>query len=351
MSSSVPQRPKGVRQRSFLAKPLFDHIDTVDQPHRLPPAPLRDLVGDLDDALTLDAQPSRFPHNTHDIRAHPLRPHPQPESPATPPAEDDDQHVIYVRRQALEDAQVDMWRAERLAAQQHAWYSTPAAVPRPAGFSIDRRLGLILVGALSVIVLFVFLSRTSGLPILSGWNGAFGATGKTDNSLVNIFAQSRPAGDYTLKAPPSISAEIIDQILASYGSPAAGTGHIWYNLGLEYGIDPAFAVAFFIHESSAGTNPGWAGLKPDGGTTHNIGNIICAGYAQCYGRFRDYPSWEAGIKDWYRLIDVEYIQGRDLQTVEEVIPIYAPAFENNVPGYTNTIHQMVDQWRINGVAQ
>jgi murein DD-endopeptidase MepM/ murein hydrolase activator NlpD len=115
--------------------------------------------------------------------------------------------------------------------------------------------------------------------------------------------------------------------------------------GREYDIDPAFAVAFFIHESTAGTAPGWAGLKPDGSTTHNVGNIICAGYDTCYGRFRDYGSWEEGIADWYRLISVEYIEGRGTETVAEIIPIYAPAFENDVDLYVRTVEQMVDSWR------
>ncbi len=159
-------------------------------------------------------------------------------------------------------------------------------------------------------------------------------------------AAALPApGDYQLRAAPSLSPAQIDQILRSYGSPAAGTGNIWYRLGQEYNIDPAFALAFFIHESGAGTNPNWAGRKPDGSTTHNVGNIICAGYPTCYGRFRDYPDWETGIADWYRLIDVEYLRGRGLQTVADVIPIYAPAVENDVQGYINVVHSLVDRWR------
>jgi hypothetical protein len=108
-------------------------------------------------------------------------------------------------------------------------------------------------------------------------------------------------------------------------------------------------VAFFIMESSAGTAPGWAGWKPDGSSTHNVGNIICAGYARCHNRFRDYGSWEEGINDWYRLIDVEYIKGRGTTTLAEIIPIYAPSFENDVDGYVNTVARLVDGWRINGV--
>jgi hypothetical protein len=156
------------------------------------------------------------------------------------------------------------------------------------------------------------------------------------------------AGDYTLKAAPSLTAAQIDAILADAGSPAEGTGRIWYAEGVRRGIDPAFALAFFIHESSAATNPAWAGWKPDGTHTHNVGNIICAGYPTCYGRFRDYPTWQAGIADWYRLIDDEYIAGRGTATVAEIIPIYAPAFENDVDRYVKTVEQLIDEWRGSG---
>jgi len=159
-----------------------------------------------------------------------------------------------------------------------------------------------------------------------------------------------PVGDATVDGPPSLTPQQIDAILASYGSPAAGTGTDWYHLGLRYGIDPAVALAFFVHESGAGTNPNWAGLKPGGGTTHNIGNIICAGYPTCYGRFRDYGSWAEGIEDWYRLIAVEYIQGRGTRTVAEIIPIYAPAVENDVQGYITVVQRLVDEWRAWGRA-
>lgn len=152
-------------------------------------------------------------------------------------------------------------------------------------------------------------------------------------------------GENSVLGPPSISAERIDQILAEWRSPAAGTGRIWYDLGVQYGIDPAYALAFFVHESGAGTAPGWAGRKPDGRTTHNIGNIICAGYTTCYGRFRDYPTWAEGIEDWYRLIAVEYVEWRGVSTVEQIVPIYAPAAENNVAGYIATVNMLVAQWR------
>lgn len=153
------------------------------------------------------------------------------------------------------------------------------------------------------------------------------------------------ADDLTLACPAQLSAAQLDAILAGYGSPAVGTGAAWIAEGARAGINPEIALAFFVHESSAGTAPGWAGWKPDGTSTHNVGNIICAGYPTCYGRFRDYASWDEGIADWYRLIAVEYIAGRGHRTVEDVIPVYAPSFENDVSGYIGAVRALVAQWR------
>jgi hypothetical protein len=157
-------------------------------------------------------------------------------------------------------------------------------------------------------------------------------------------APAQSPGDDYLRAAPSLTAAQIDAILADAGSPAEGTGRIWYAEGVRRGIDPAFALAFFIHESSAATNPAWAGWKPDGTHTHNVGNIICAGYPTCYGRFRDYPTWQAGIADWYRLIDDEYLANGHT-TVAAIIPIYAPAHENDVAGFVQAVTHLVATWR------
>ncbi len=148
-----------------------------------------------------------------------------------------------------------------------------------------------------------------------------------------------------VRGKPSLSAERIDAILASYGSPAVGTGTIWVELSHRYGIDNAVGLAFFIHESSAGTDPNWSGNKRDGTSTYNIGNIECAGYPRCYGRWRDYESWEEGIEDWYRLIALTYVQKWGLTTVEEILPVYAPEFENDVALYVAMTLRRIGQFR------
>ncbi len=151
--------------------------------------------------------------------------------------------------------------------------------------------------------------------------------------------------DLTLACPPQLSAAQLDAILSSYGSPATGTGAAWIAQAQRTGINSEIAVAFFVHESTAGTAQGWAGWKNDGSSTHNVGNVVCTPGWQCYGRFRDYPTWESGIADWYDLIQREYIQGRGHRTVADVVPVYAPSFENDVDGYIGAVQALVVVWR------
>ncbi|HNP70031.1 MAG TPA: glucosaminidase domain-containing protein [Kouleothrix sp.] len=219
------------------------------------------------------------------------------------------------------------------------------ATYEPPGAFIRSRPWLLIIVAL-VSVLIIWFASATPKTIISGFNG--GPAAAAADSLSQVFQASQaaiPAGEHSLLGTPSISAQFIDQVLAHYGSPAQGTGAIWVEMGQRYGIDPAYALAFFIHESSAGTNPGWAGLKPGGGSTHNVGNIICAGYATCFGRFRDYASWDEGIEDWYKLIATEYVGNRGTATIEQIIPIYAPSFENDVGNYVATVVDLANAWR------
>ena len=110
------------------------------------------------------------------------------------------------------------------------------------------------------------------------------------------------------RPPPSISAAQIDAVLAEYNSPAAGLGTTFYDLGLKYGIDPAYPLAFFIVESQASTRGGAR-------VTRSIGNIRCTPGYRCVEGNRAYDSWEQGITDWYKLIRELYIISWGLRTL------------------------------------
>jgi hypothetical protein len=169
-------------------------------------------------------------------------------------------------------------------------------------------------------------------------------------ALPRLSSVAFPQGDdasYTVTGSPTISAAFIDQVLSAYGSPAAGTGQALYDLGVETGIDPVYALAFFLHEDSFGET----GI---GAANHSLGNIRCsAGYA-CQDGFRSYATWAEGYQDWYNLILYGYVQGQVTiplaghvcSTVDEIVPVYAPSSDqNDVAAYIAAITRAVDTWR------
>ena len=165
--------------------------------------------------------------------------------------------------------------------------------------------------------------------------------------LLAWWLTTRPGGifnsarSYPVQGPPTVSADFINRVLNYYHSPAANTGQALYDDGVKYDIDPVYALAFFMHESSFGTT-GVATF------THSLGNIrASAGYKQ-YDGYRLYPSWEAGFADWYALIANQYIAQWKLDTVDQIVPVYAPSSENDVSAYIQAVKNAVDTWR-NGI--
>ncbi|GCF06699.1 glucosaminidase domain-containing protein [Dictyobacter arantiisoli] len=149
-------------------------------------------------------------------------------------------------------------------------------------------------------------------------------------------------GPYSVIGKPTISVNFINQVLAHYHSPAAGKGQALYDLGVQYNIDPAFALAFFMHESSFGT----AG---EAQTTQSLGNLRCYDGATCIdqdrGGYAKYNSWEEGFKAWYSLINNYYVGVRGLDTVDKIIPTYAPTADNNFEaGYIAALKHAIDTW-------
>ncbi|HEU4322111.1 MAG TPA: hypothetical protein VFS21_03090 [Roseiflexaceae bacterium] len=149
---------------------------------------------------------------------------------------------------------------------------------------------------------------------------------------------------------PRITLTQFTRVLHRVGSPATGAaGDIW-TVTTRAGIDPGVMLAFFKKESSFGTDRRWAGRKPNGTTTHNIGNIVStsawrrAGGAT-YGRFRDYPTWQAGAADWCQLIKSGYI-AQGLTTVRAALPVYAPESDGNNPSlYADQVETLVARWQ------
>ncbi len=151
------------------------------------------------------------------------------------------------------------------------------------------------------------------------------------------------SGSYSVLGPPTISADFINQVLTSYNSPAAGKGQAMYDDGVKYGIDPVYALAFFMHESLFGTTG-------EARATLSLGNLRCipdrpcidqdrGGYAQMY-------SWEDGFEQWYKLIRNLYVAYWGRVTVDQIIPKYAPTSDHNdEAAYIASLKHEVDTWR------
>lgn len=182
------------------------------------------------------------------------------------------------------------------------------------------------------------------IPIQVGGSvDAFNTWQNSKGPIVNKKPIPIHNGPYSVLGKPTISASLINQVLASYNSPAAGKGQTLYDLGVKYGIDPVFALAFFMHESLFGTTG-------EARATLSLGNSRCiptrpcidqnrGGYAQMY-------SWEDGFDQFYKLIRNLYVAQWGLVTVDQIIPTYAPNSDgNNEKEYIATLKYEIDSWR------
>jgi hypothetical protein len=139
--------------------------------------------------------------------------------------------------------------------------------------------------------------------------------------------------------PPRISKEYFAQILQNANSPAAPAGAECYDIVRGYGLDPAIALAFFQHESSLGT----AGVAV---RSLNWGNIRKGSRArEIKEGFAFYSDWRDGLRDWCDLIRYTYIDQKGLDTVDKVVPVYAPPADGNVPtSYIAAVEGQVLDW-------
>ncbi len=143
---------------------------------------------------------------------------------------------------------------------------------------------------------------------------------------------------------PSLSVAFVDQVLAVHHSPAVGTGSVFYALSERYGVDDAFALAFFWHESNFGVNG-------EARVTHSLGNLRCIAGADCVdqdrGGYASFPDWASGCEAWYTLIRGPLYVGSGRLTVETIIPRYAPSADhNNERGYIANVIWVVTQLRV-----
>lgn len=156
-------------------------------------------------------------------------------------------------------------------------------------------------------------------------------------------------GPYSVLGKPSLTVDFMNQVLVSYNSPAAGKAQALSDLGVKYDIDPAFALAFFLHESTFGT-------LGEARTTLSLGNLRCIPNAACINTsggdcqagqscYAAFPNWESGFEAWYKLIRNLYVAQWGLTTIDQIIPKYAPnADHNNEAVYISSLKGYLDSW-------
>jgi hypothetical protein len=176
--------------------------------------------------------------------------------------------------------------------------------------------------------------------------GSYNAFNQWENSSGPVASKipiPTSAGPYSVLGKPTITADFINRVLASYNSPAAGLGQQMYDMGLKYGIDPVYALAFFMHESLFGTTG-------EARTTMSLGNLRCIPTRPCIdqnrGGYAQMNSWTDGFEQWYKLIRNLYVAYWGRVTVDQIIPKYAPNSDgNNEAGYIATLKREVDVFR------
>lgn len=150
----------------------------------------------------------------------------------------------------------------------------------------------------------------------------------------------------TVLSSPRLSPQFIDQVLASYHSPAQGLGQTLYDLGRRYGINSDLALAFFGHESTFGT-------RGEATKTHSLGNLRCvpvpADADDCVdqesGGYASFTTWSRGMEEWYRLMKHLYVEQWRLTTISQIIHVYAPAADgNNESAYIHELLTFLSAW-------
>ena len=168
--------------------------------------------------------------------------------------------------------------------------------------------------------------------------GKLASTWQSDEPLQPKVPIKPQSGPYVVLGKPTITPNFINQVLSAYHSPAAGKGQSLYDLGVKYGIDPAFALAFFMHESTFGT-------KGEASGSLSLGNIRCIPNFRCRDNFAWFDTWEDGFQEWYKLMRNLYVAQWGLTTVDQIIPTYAPAADHNdESAYINSLKHSLDTW-------
>ncbi|HUY99087.1 MAG TPA: hypothetical protein VMU89_01960 [Thermomicrobiaceae bacterium] len=142
-------------------------------------------------------------------------------------------------------------------------------------------------------------------------------------------------GTSVIRVSPRISRDTFIRILDDAGSPAVAEAGAGYDAVAAEGVDPCFALAVFHHESGygkAGVTPTYGTRSPGNTRTKSTpdGELVTV---PGKGQYVRHTSWIEGWRDLaHRLVSPSYpYAARGAITIEQIIPIWAPASDNNSP--------------------
>ncbi len=147
----------------------------------------------------------------------------------------------------------------------------------------------------------------------------------------------------TIARSPSISLVEVGRVLQSVNSPMLPYAEDVYDDGVQYGIDPVFALAFWMKESREASDGSVAATDHNPGYTEGLSTDT-----RC-GRWACWPTWPDGIAGWFHYMRIYFVD-RGVTTVESILPIYAPPTENNTNTYISSVLNWVAQWRAESAA-
>jgi hypothetical protein len=169
--------------------------------------------------------------------------------------------------------------------------------------------------------------------------------------VLDPFAYDPTAGGYAYAGSPSIPLATFQGVLREAGSPYVPESEAMYAVLVHGGIDPTLWLAHAIKEGEAGrtgtarpwTGDVYAGLNNPGGVRKTISGIQIGVTPYNMGI---YASYTDSVRDWVWLFTTQgtYLDA-GLQTIDQVVPVYAPVTENNTTGYIQDMHVLVDGLR------
>lgn len=150
-----------------------------------------------------------------------------------------------------------------------------------------------------------------------------------------------------IAGPSDMTPDAFRRVLEDHSSPALPEADSMYAALAQVGVRQSVFIGFFLHESRAGT----LGVTPTY-DTRNPGNVRSVADPASggvvidtpRGQFVRYPSWTAGTLDWAKRLRGPLYEGAGLRTVAQVIPKYAPSFENDVEAYIRAVEAGIKRY-------